>query len=397
MKSDILRLSEIAHKPSRRIIGLMSGTSLDGLDIACCLFTGYGRQTKVQVEAFETIPYTDDFKNEIKTIFGQKTIDFEQLTLLNPYIALHHAELIRNFLQKYNISSKSVDVIASHGQTVFHAPAFQHQRKKFGNATLQIGDGDTLAVQTGIITLSDFRQKHIAGGGEGAPLAVYGDYYLFGSQDENRILINMGGIGNFTYLPKDENKKILVSDVGPCNTIMDAYCRQVFQVSFDKNGDTARKGTVHKELLDRLLQHYFHQLPFPKSTGPEVFNLSYLEQCQKETSTQNLEPESVLSTLTAFSTLGFVKAIESLEINANEVTCYLSGGGMHNSFLVDKIKSHFPTTNFQKIDSLEISGDAKEAVLFAVLANETLSGEPNPIFKHSGIPGVSMGKISLPN
>ena len=229
MHSNIQKLYDIANKPCRLIIGLMSGTSLDGLDIALCSIEGNGVNTKLHLLNFETIPYLDDFKSEIRTIFSRKQIDLEKLCLLNPWIALQHAQMINTCLQKWNIKNTEVDLIASHGQTIYHAPQRLHQQQKFGNATLQIGDGDHIAVATGIITISDFRQKNIAAGGEGAPLAVYGDYLIFGKSGEDRVLLNIGGIANFTYLPGvNENEKILCSDIGPGNTLMDAYIQEQF-------------------------------------------------------------------------------------------------------------------------------------------------------------------------
>ena len=176
MNAHLEKLYAISKKPVRKIIGLMSGTSLDGLDVAFCSFMGNGLQTKIELLQFETIPFAEDFKNEIKSVFSKKNVDLEKLCLLNPWIALRHAGMVNACLQKWNIKNDDVDLIASHGQTIYHAPKNLHQQQKFGNATLQIGDGDHLAVATGIITISDFRQKHIAAGGEGAPLAVYGDY-----------------------------------------------------------------------------------------------------------------------------------------------------------------------------------------------------------------------------
>ena len=187
MNVHLEKLYAISKKPIRKIIGLMSGTSLDGLDIALCSFEGSGLQTKIELQQFETIPFDEDFKNEIKSVFSKKNVDLEKLCLLNPWIALRHAGMVNACLQKWNIKNDDVDLIASHGQTIYHAPKTLHQQDKFDNATLQIGDGDHIAVATGIITISDFRQKHIAAGGEGAPLAVYGDYLIFGKPGEDRI------------------------------------------------------------------------------------------------------------------------------------------------------------------------------------------------------------------
>src|SRR6202007_1935544 len=178
----------------------------------------------------------------------------------------------------WNLHPDEVDLVASHGQSIYHAPKLLHQREGFGNATLQIGDGDQLAVSTGIITISDFRQKHIAAGGEGAPLAVYGDYFIFSKKGENRIILNIGGIANFTYLPGDlDAKNIFSTDTGPGNTLMDAYMQLHFQLSFDKDAAVASRGMINEELLKELMQNSFFEKGFPKTTGPELFNLSYLE------------------------------------------------------------------------------------------------------------------------
>jgi anhydro-N-acetylmuramic acid kinase len=231
MNLNIKHLYEIAQKEKRVIIGLMSGTSLDGLDIALCEISGNGINTAVQLLHFETCAYNTAFKEEIRTVFAKEVIDFQYLAILNEWIACQHAELILSCLKKWNFNTNQVDLIASHGQTVMHAPKILHQKKDFPNATLQIGDGDHIAVKTGIITISDFRQKHLAAGGEGAPLAVYGDYFLGANPFENRILLNLGGIGNFTILPNtNEYNFVFVTDSGPGNTLIDAFVKFIFQI-----------------------------------------------------------------------------------------------------------------------------------------------------------------------
>src|SRR5690606_28633791 len=200
--NNIENIFKISKKEERLIIGLMYGTSLDGLDIALCKFCGSGLSTRVTLLQFETVPYPNVFKEEIKKIFSKKMVDLELLCLMNEKIGLVHAEYINQTLKKWEITNLQIDAIASHGQTIFHSPFIKHQNPDYPNGTLQIGDGDHIAVKTGIITLSDFRQKNIAAGAEGAPLAVYGDYLLFGKADRDTILLNIGGIANITYLPK---------------------------------------------------------------------------------------------------------------------------------------------------------------------------------------------------
>lgn len=177
----------------------MSGTSLDGLDIALCQIEGAGMQTEVKLLHFKTVSYAPSFIELIREIFSKHAVDLEQVCLLNPWVGEQHASMILQALQEWGIKPAEVDLIASHGQTIYHAPKILHGKLNYGNATLQIGDGDHIAVKTGIITLSDFRQKHIAAGGEGAPLAVYGDYFIFSKAGEDRMMLNIGGIANFTF------------------------------------------------------------------------------------------------------------------------------------------------------------------------------------------------------
>ena len=402
MNKNISALFEITQKETRKIIGLMSGTSLDGLDIALCAISGAGENTAVKILEFETISYTEDIKTEIRKVFAQKTIDFQHLALLNEWIGLLHAGMVNDCLQKWNIPAHEVDLIASHGQTVLHAPKFLHQQEKFPNATLQIGDGDHIAVKTGVITLSDFRQKHVAGGGEGAPLAVYGDYLLFSKKGENRIMLNMGGIANFTYLPASQNaEEVFVTDTGTANTLMDIFTKHFFpEKSYDKDAEIAQTGTVNQILLTELKSDTFFQKSFPKTIGQELFNKAFVDLALAKTKLENISAPDLLATLTRLSAETIAEAIQFVVKNTGtpieEFTVYMSGGGASNPLLVKWLKELL-SCPFQKSDDLGISGDAKEAVLFAVLANETVAGGDYNFGTKKGIPSVTMGKISLPS
>lgn len=398
MNKNLNRLCGIAAKPTRLIIGLMSGTSLDGLDVALCRFTGSGPETRIELVQFETYSYETRFKEEIRSVFSKKTVDLEKLCLLNGWVAQQHAAIILGFLQKWNVRPEEVDLLASHGQTIYHAPKLQHQQPGFGNATLQIGDGDQLAVSTGIITISDFRQKHIAAGGEGAPLAVYGDYFIFSKKGENRIMLNIGGIANFTFLPADlDAAKIFSTDTGPGNTLMDAYVQQHFQQPFDKDAAVAKAGTVNEALLAELLKNAFFDKGFPKTTGPELFNLAYLEKAIIQAGIAEISHSDVMATLNRFSAVTIVSAMKRTLDADKSFTIYTSGGGMHNPLLMQHIQELLPGYTFYTTDALEINPDAKEALLFAVLANECVAGGNTAIGNGtSDIPSVSMGKISLP-
>ncbi|MCF2519931.1 anhydro-N-acetylmuramic acid kinase [Dyadobacter sp. CY351] len=396
MRAHIEKLYEISGKRSRRIIGLMSGTSLDGLDVAVCNIEGSGTKTELELEFFTTVPYTEEFRNEILQIFAKRQIDFQQLCLLNPFIGTMHAKMILDCLNSWDLDIEHIDLIASHGQTVFHAPKKQHKLPGFPNATLQIGDGDHIAAKTGVITLSDFRQKHIAAGGEGAPLAVYGDHFLFSKEGENRILLNMGGIANFTFLPGSlDTTKIFTTDTGPGNTLLDAYTKRFYHKPYDENGTIAASGKVNETLLAALKSYPFFKAPFPKTTGPEVFNFDYVESAIQQSKLISVSRQDIIATLTQLSAETISDAIRSVMEEDETYTIYASGGGAHNPVLMSGI-SHALNRPVLKIDKLGISGDAKEAVLFAVLANEAVAGQQMHFGEKEGVPGVSMGKISFP-
>jgi anhydro-N-acetylmuramic acid kinase len=399
MNIDIDQLYAISKKSERMVIGLMSGTSVDGLDVVLCKCKGSGLNTVIEVLYFETVPYSDDYRNEIKSIFSKRQCDLEKVCLLNGWVAMQHASIILTCLQKWGIDPTDIDLIASHGQTIYHAPLSFHGKQKFSNATFQIGDGDHLAVKTGIITVSDFRQKHIAAGGEGAPLAVYGDYLIFSKAGENRIMLNIGGIANFTFLPGSlDTTEVFSTDTGSGNTLMDAYVQLHFKGKyFDEAAQIARQGTSDTKLLQQLMAHDFFKQGFPKTTGPELFNLAYLENAIQDAGITSISHEDVMATLNLFSATTIAAAITKCTKSLDNVVIYSSGGGMHNPLLMKNIVAALPGCRFKTTADLHINPDAKEAVLFAILANETVAGDKIVTGANSNeIPFVSMGKISLP-
>ncbi|SDT62527.1 anhydro-N-acetylmuramic acid kinase [Mucilaginibacter mallensis] len=391
LNHNLQKLVDIARKDKKIAIGLMSGTSLDGLDIALCRFSGNGLQTKFSLLQFTTIPYDDTFKQEVKAVFARRDADLEKVCLLNAYIGTYHAELVLQALADWNINPKTVDFIASHGQTIYHAPKRLHKQAGYPNATLQIGDGDHIAVKTGILTISDFRQKHIAAGGEGAPLALYGDVLLGSKAGENRILLNIGGIANLTYLPGDKDyTKILCTDIGPGNTLIDAACREYFNKPFDEDSRIAYSGKINDALLSELLSHPFFKEIAPKTTGPELFNLAFIKAAQERSNTLGISAEDLVCTLSAFTATTITDFI-----TANfpaDIKLFASGGGARNIYVMDSLMRGLPDVEIQDTAVLGIDPDAKEAILFALLGNEALCGEP---IKIGDNPTVLMGKFSF--
>jgi anhydro-N-acetylmuramic acid kinase len=398
MKANIHQLYQISQKPEKIILGLMSGTSLDGLDIALCKVSGSGINTSIKLFNFTTYNYSGEFRKELKTIFGKEQISLEKLCLLNAYIGKYHSQIINQVLSDWGVKNDEVDLIASHGQTIYHSPKLKHQQEKFDNATLQIGDADQIAFNTKIITVSDFRQKHIAAGGQGAPLAIYGDYFLLSSKDENRVLLNIGGISNFTYLPKNQNANdIICTDAGPGNTLMDVYIQQHFPDTFyDENANIASQGKVNEALLPALLQNDFFSQTFPKTTGQETFNLGFINQAISASKTTELSVYDTLATLNYFTAITIANAIHRT-IADKEFSMYVSGGGANNPLLMQNLQQLLPNNKVLSTDVLGINANAKEAILFAVLANECVCGDAD-FYDTLGknILPVSMGKISFP-
>ncbi|MEN9697417.1 MAG: hypothetical protein RLZ56_838 [Bacteroidota bacterium] len=397
MHLNIQRLYDIAQKPKRTIIGLMSGTSVDGLDIALCEITGVGTATALHLIQFKTIPYEDDFKQKVLTILSKQQIALEHLVLLNPWIGLQHANMVKQALADWEMNLNQIDLIASHGQTIYHAPKSMHPYDEFAAATLQIGDGDHLAVQTGIITISDFRQKHIAAGGEGAPLAMYGDYLLCSHPTENRLMLNIGGIANYTFLPAGGTLQTTIStDTGPGNTLMDALMRMYFNQPFDKDGEIAKQGQVHEQLLAALRSDDFFSVPIPKSIGQELFNIDFFNAALEATGTQQLSIYDLMATLNKFTAITIAEGIQKLVPKSMQYHMYTSGGGMHNQVLMEHLYNLLPNAKIQSTAAIGIDPDAKEAILFALLANEFVAGSPLYAGSYATKIPTSMGKISFP-
>ena len=397
MNSQIEKLYHIANQKERRILGLMSGTSLDGLDIALCRVHQSGSRTRLSLEKFTSVSYDDSFRMQIRAVFAKRQIDQQTWCGLHALVGKTHAQLVKETLQQWDIASSDVDLIASHGQTVYHAPQRLTGDRCFPNSTLQIGDADHIAYDTGIITVSDFRQKHIAAGGEGAPLAAYGDYLLFTAEAENRILLNIGGISNFTFLPqKTSNTKAFASDIGPGNTLMNQFVLEHFDLEMDKDAQIAKQGAIDRRLLEVLLSAPFFVEGFPKTTGPELFNLTYLKTAQAISGTSALAPKDVLATLNRFTAQVIANAIRNVTKDLQDVHIYVSGGGLHNPLLMKNIRASLVDLPVSSFGMLGLDPDAKEACLFAVLANETLVGSPRHVKRIKDAPEVCMGKISLP-
>jgi anhydro-N-acetylmuramic acid kinase len=396
MNDSIRHLCQIADKQQKLIIGLMSGTSMDGLDIALCRISGTGEITQLELQAFETVDYPDEIFRDLREIVSREQVSLQKICLLNSVLGNYHADLILESLEKWNIEAADIDCIASHGQSIYHLPASRDQFKNQPNATLQIIDGDHIARRTGILTISDFRQKHTAAGGEGAPLAALVDELLFAHPAEPRILLNIGGIANFTYVqPQGERNPSITTDTGPGNTLINQAMQELFDKPFDKDGMTARRGSVYAQLLKALLDEPFFSQHLPRTTGPELFNLQWVQKKQQETGAQKISGEDLIATLTWLSAQTIANIIQKVDKSSHS-EIYVSGGGMYNKQLIEWLEKllESPVLSFEDIG---FNPDAKEAACFAILANEMLSGTAFTIYPGNGAGrDVNFGKISLP-
>ncbi|OJJ22599.1 anhydro-N-acetylmuramic acid kinase [marine bacterium AO1-C] len=394
MNKNLERLYQVAHKSERIILGLMSGTSLDGLDMALCRVKGFGVATEVELLKFYTYPYSSPQRHRLQEVVSQTKVSLQNLTILHSWLGDLHARFILETLEQWEIKPEEIDLLASHGQTVYHAPQSLHNLLTLPNATLQLGDGDHLAVKTGILTISDFRQKHVAIGQEGAPLAPYADFMLFGNQQVPRILLNIGGMANFTYLPSHQGAShVFATDTGPGNVLIDWAIKEYFAPqTYDRGGAIARRGKVHTEFLEALKSHVFFEEALPKTTGKELFNVDYIAQAISKISRALIRPEDWVATFTRFTAETIAEAIQTIS-DFTKAEIIISGGGYHNSCLMDWLTELLPENKFLDIAKIsQVSPDAKEAVLMALLANECVLGEG---FALGNAPALTMGKISF--
>lgn len=402
MNPNIKKLLEISSKTTRRIIGLMSGTSLDGLDIAICRISGHGFRTKLDLEQFITIPYDNQVRNGLLDISSKPVVSMDLLCYQHTALARLHGKMVLEALKEWQSDPMTIDCIASHGQTVYHLPARDQRNSDPLNSTLQIGDGDHLAAVTGIPAISDFRQKHTAHGGEGAPLASLADRILFSCSRENRILLNIGGIGNYTILPKssDPDQIPFSTDTGPGNTLLDKWIEKKYNLPYDRDSEVALSGRILPELIDTLLQEVWFDGIEPKTTGPEYFSMEwfYKRSRQSGIDPDRLSPEDVAATLTELSARTIAASVTGRIPAGEPFVVYASGGGVMNPLLMARLARHLGGLELKSVAELNMNPDAKEAVIFAVLANEMLAGEGFPIQDGSGkMKKLNFGKISFPD
>jgi len=386
------RIREIAARDKMRVAGLMSGTSVDGVDVAIVDVTGQ----KVRLLAFDIFPYPPALRREILRLCRPESARLDNICHYNFVLGEVFADAIIKLCRKSGIPLNSIDLVGSHGQTIYHNPRGKRYSRTTIRSTLQIGEPSVIAHRTGITTVADFRPRDMAAGGEGAPLVPYADYFLFGHNRLSRAVQNIGGIANVTFLPRGcKQDDIIAFDTGPGNMIIDSIIRLISteRQRFDLSGKMAAKGTVNKRLLNEMLRHPFLRRHPPKSTGREEFGSAFANRIYQKAAQKCLSDNDILATVTAFTAKSIARAYHQfLPTMPDEVI--LCGGGSHNNTLVEMLRSELPNAKMLSTEDFGISVDAKEAVSFAILAWATIKGLTNNVPGATGADQpVVLGKI----
>ncbi len=381
------------------VIGLMSGTSLDGVDAALVEITEKGDFPNFKLKAFQTYPFFPKLKERILRACSHHEMSISEICLLDFDLGKIFAEAALRLLKTSGLKPSQIDLIGSHGQTICHLP---------GIATSQIGEAAVIAEMTGITTVSDFRPADIAAGGEGAPLAPYFHYLLFRhlrrnvgrnvGRDAGSVgILNIGGMSNITCIPKNASEKdVIAFDTGPGNVLIDAVIRHLThkRKQYDEDGRMAAKGKINQPLLKELLRHPFIQKKPPKSTGREEFGEKITQSILKKG--KNLKGDDLVATVTAFTAYSIAENYNKFilpRFPLREIVA--GGGGAKNKTLFFMIQELLPSIQLKHFEDYHLNGDAIEAMAFAVLAYDVIRGKALNLSSVTGASHpVILGKVS---
>ncbi len=376
------------------VVGLMSGTSVDAIDVAICRFeedTANPGLIELEVLDFAERPWATELRAQIFLAF-QGEAGPAELCELNFALGEAFAAAANQSLQQVGIAPAQVDLIASHGQTIYHQVAAGHRR-----STLQMGDGTIIAARTGLTVAHDFRTADMAAGGQGAPLVPYFDLVFFADEERSRALLNLGGIGNFTFLPAGADpQQVFALDTGPGNALIDFAARHFSggERQFDRDGEWAANGTIHSGWLAELLSHSYFAAPLPKSTGRELFGDDYARLALERAAALGLSPADTLATLTAFTAKSVAVGLRQFQSGRLD-ELVVSGGGARNPVLMSMLEEWLPGVAVVQHDRFGVRAEAKEAVAFALLGYELLRNRPANLPHCTGAErSVLLGKLA---
>ena len=377
---------QLAQKGTKKVIGLMSGTSVDGVDAALVQIQGHGLDTQIELLAFHSHPFAPEVRNRIFDLFQPETSRVDEICQMNFLIGEVFAEAALSVIREAKLGVEEIDLIGSHGQTVYHLPP--QLEAQYIPSTLQLGEAAVIAYRTGIPTIANFRVADLAAGGQGAPLVPYVDFLLFRQPDRTVALQNIGGISNVTLIPAGAAESdVLASDTGPGNMIIDAVMEILTDgvQKYDDAGGVAAQGSVCETLLQEWLRHPFFSTHPPKTTGREAFGKQFALQALEQVRNRDLGQTDLVATLTAFTAqtiFDYYRRFLFPHHSVDEI--YISGGGSHNLTLMEHLETLFQPIPLLPIDSIGFSSHAKEAIAFAVLANEAIHGHPTNLPQVTG-------------
>jgi len=376
-----------------RVIGLMSGTSADGVDAALVEWPEGDAPRPFELVAFRQDPFPESLQARVHALAAGRLASgnaLSELAALDVQLAELFAESAIALAGSVGIPLAEIDAIASHGQTVAHHPELR--------ATLQIGDPSVIAERTGCTTVADFRPRDIAAGGEGAPLAPFFHFAALSDLDENRLALNLGGIANVTWLPKGGRMDdVIAFDVGPANSLIDGVVG-IFsegRESMDRDGARARRGQVDENLLARLLDDEFLSSPPPKSTGRERYGTEQAEALVRESRSEGRADDDLVATLVAFTAMAVARAQRDF-IDGPVDRLLVGGGGAENPALMDALGTALPGVPIAAFDEVGVPARAAEAMAFALMGRNALLRIPNHLPRCTGARhAVVLGEISL--
>lgn len=396
-------LEEIRKKSVRRVVGLMSGTSVDGIDAALVEIGGTDEAPEVRLIAFEDRPWPEKVREQIFPLFRPETATVDKIGYMNFLMGEIYAQSVASVVEKAGLTLADVDLIGSHGQTIWHAPEVCDKDGFPVIFTVQIGEGSVIAARTGVPTVSDFRVADMAVGGQGAPLVPFSEYLLYRRPGETILLQNIGGIGNMTVLPGDEGPEAVYAfDTGPGNMIIDAVVSALTggEKTYDAGGAMASEGKVDQDLLAMLQQDPYYNMPLPKTTGRELFGVQYVEKILDYRREHGLSDADLLATVTDLTAWSIVDGYARYVLPKRQATeLVVGGGGSYNATLLGFLRERFAPygVKVRTQEDLGWSSDAKEAVAFAIMADCCVREKPNVLPSVTGAKAAAiMGKISLP-
>ena len=361
------------HDNYKYCIGLMSGTSLDGIDVAICKIKGFSTTTDIKLIDFQTYEYSKELLKDIKESLILEKSNAKLLCSLNFKLGKEYAQAVKKACLKNKINTEDLFFISNHGQTIYHQA---ENEGKFVKSSLQLGDASTVAYECKTTVISNFRTADICAGGNGAPLVPYVDYLLYSSKDKSRALHNIGGISNTTILPKNAlQSEIIAFDTGPGNMMINSAMQKLYNKDYDKDGKIAESGNLIDNLLNELMSINYLSLPIPKSTGREVFGDVLINRILNKYI--NEIKEDIIHTLTIFTAKSIIKSYKDFVLNKYDLDeIIFTGGGAYNKYLIKYISQNIDI-DVKIFEEINGNSDAKEAIAFAVLGNETLHHIPN--------------------